>query len=60
MAKALCILGLAISALVLIVFGLDLAIGAPFDRVSKLMDLGFVVCSIVLGYLSWSTFREQV
>ncbi len=60
MAKALCILGLAISALVLIVFGLDLAIGAPFDRVSKLMDLGFVVCSIVLGYLSLSTFREQV
>ena len=60
MAKALCILGLAISALVLIVFGLDLAIGAPFDRVNKVMDIGFVVCSIVLGYLSWSTFREQV
>jgi hypothetical protein len=22
------------------------------------MDVGFVVCSIVLAYLSWSTFRE--
>ncbi len=60
MSKALCILGIAISALVLIVFGLDLAMGTPFNRASKVMDIGFVVCAITLGYLSWSTFREQV
>ncbi|MHB8898304.1 MAG: hypothetical protein ACYC6Y_06115 [Thermoguttaceae bacterium] len=60
MSKALCILGIAISALVLIVFGLDLVMGTPFNGVSKMMDIGFVVCAIILGYLSWSTFREQI
>jgi len=60
MAKALCILGLAISALVLIVFGLDLAINTPFNGVNKMMDIGFVICSGILAYLSWSTFREQI
>ncbi len=60
MAKALCIVGIAISALVLIVFGLDLAIGAPFNGASKIMDIGFVICSGILGYLSWATLREQV
>ncbi len=60
MAKALCILGIAISALVLIVFGLDLAIKTPFNRASMVMDIGFVICSVILGYLSWTTLREQV
>ncbi len=60
MAKALCILGIAISALVLLVFGLDIAMGTPFNRVSSVMDIGFIVCSGILGYLSWSTLREQV
>lgn len=60
MAKALCILGIAISALVLIVFGLDLAMGTPFNGASPMMDIGFVICSGVLGYLSWSTLREQI
>ena len=60
MAKALCILGLAISALVLIVFGLDLAMGTPFNGASKMMDIGFIICSGLLAYLSWSTLREQV
>ncbi len=32
MPKALCILGIAISALVLIVFGLDLVLKMPFNR----------------------------
>lgn len=60
MSKALCILGIAISALVLIVFGLDLAMGTPFNGASKLMDIGFVICAGLLGYLSWTTLREQV
>lgn len=60
MAKALCILGIAISALVLIVFGLDLAMDTPFNGASKIMDIGFVICSGILGYLSWSTLREQI
>jgi hypothetical protein len=60
MSKALCIVGIAISALVLIVFGLDLAIKAPFNGASPMMDIGFVICSGILAYLSWTTLREQV
>ena len=60
MTKFLCIIGLAISGLLLLFFGLDLATGTPFGGASKMMDIGFVVCSGILGYLSWTTFREQV
>lgn len=60
MPKALCIFGIAISALVLIVFGMDLVLKMPFNGVSKIMDIGFMLCSGTLGYLSWSTLREQV
>ena len=60
MPKALCILGTVVAVLLLLVFGVDLALGFPFGGVSWLMDVGFIVCSAVLGYLSWMTFREQV
>jgi len=60
MPKALCIVGIAVAVLLLVVFGLDLAIGFPFGKASQTMDIGFVVCSLVVGYLSWTTFREQV
>ena len=61
MPKALCILGAVTAGLVLLIFGLDLAIGVPpFYKSSQLLDMGFIVCGAILGYLSWSTFREQV
>ena len=60
MPKALAIIGMAISVLLLAVFGLDWATGFPFQGASPTMDIGFVICSAVLGYMSWSTFREQV
>ena len=66
MPKALCIGGMIVSVLLLLVFGLDLVTsmmldsGFPFGGASKMMDLFFVVCSAILGYLSWSTLREQV
>ena len=60
MPKALCILGMAISVLTLLFFGLDIAAGFPFGGVSTIMDGGFILCAIALGYLSWSTFREQI
>jgi len=46
--------------LVLLVFGLDLALGIPFRKASMVMDIGFVLCGIGLGYLSWMTIRQQV
>ena len=60
MPKALAISGMVISVLLLILFGLDLAVGAPFKGVSKAMDVGFVVCAILLGYMGWSAFRDLV
>ena len=60
MPKALCIVGTIVAVLLLLVFGIDLALGFPFGGASWLMDVGFIVCSAVLGYLSWATLREQL
>lgn len=66
MPKALCISGMVISFLLLLIFGLDLVTsmmsegGFPFGGSSPMMDVGFIVCAGVLGYLSWTTLREQV
>lgn len=59
MPKALCIFGMAASVLLLVLFGLDLATGFPFGREAATMDGGFVIAAGILGYLSWSTMREQ-
>jgi hypothetical protein len=59
MPKALCILGVATAALFLLLFGMDLAVGFPFGGASMVMDIIFLLCSGVLGYLSWVTLREQ-
>jgi hypothetical protein len=58
MPKALTIGGMVVSAILLLLFGLDLAIKIPFERVSAVMDIGAVVCALMLGYMSWTTFRE--
>ena len=63
MPKALCITGMAISAVLFILFLWDLATPqwmAPFKRASMMMDIVFILCSVGLGYLSWSTWKEQV
>ena len=57
MPKAFCITGAVVAILLLLVFGIDLGTGFPFDRESWLLDLAMVLCSGMLGYLSWSTFR---
>lgn len=58
MARALTVSGLIVAALVLLLFGLDLALGIPFGRKNVMVDAGFVVCAAVLAYMSWSTWRE--
>ena len=40
MPKALCLVGTVVAALLLLVFGLDLALKFPFHRVSPTMDIG--------------------
>ena len=59
MPKALCLVGTVVAVLLLLVFGLDLAIAFPFHRDSLPMDVGTLVCSVILGYVSWTALREQ-
>ena len=59
MPKALTISGMIVAVLLLLLFGLDLALKFPFDRASVTMDIIFVVCALILGYLSWTVLKEQ-
>ncbi|WP_425397761.1 hypothetical protein [Aeoliella sp.] len=58
MAKAMTFGGMAVAGLSLLLFGLDLATTFPFGRQSWLIDIGFVICAGILGYLSWSAYRD--
>jgi threonine/homoserine/homoserine lactone efflux protein len=59
MTKALTIIGMIVSCLVVILFGADLAVGFPFQKASMLMDGLYLACAFMLGYMSWVSFREQ-
>ena len=60
MAKTLTVLGMVIAVLVLALFALDLAVKIPFERVSVAMDVVAVLCAGILGYLSYTTYKEQL
>jgi ABC-type nickel/cobalt efflux system permease component RcnA len=66
MPKALCLISLVASILIVVLFLADLAMGmlgmdeiAPLRAASTLMDITFVVLGGVMIYLSWATYREQ-
>ena len=59
MPKALCIVGMVVAVLLLLVFGSDLAAGFPFNNASRWMDIGLIACSMILGYISYMTLRQQ-
>jgi hypothetical protein len=62
MPKALCWAGMVIAILVMLLFLFDLVVPAsmaPFKKSSVVLDVLFVLCAGVLGYLSWSTLKEQ-
>lgn len=46
--------GMIVSGLVGILFLADLAAGFPFRRVSIPCDIGFILASGILAYMSWS------
>ena len=58
MARGLTIIGMVVAILLLVLFSLDLAVKVPFQRFSIMMDASFVVCALLLGYMSWSTMKE--
>jgi hypothetical protein len=64
MPKALCILGMVVAILLAVVFLADLAVlrmasGAVSPTMNTIMDVGFILCALMLGFISWSTWREQ-
>ena len=66
MPKALCLLSLVASILIVVLFLADLGMGmlgwieiAPLRMASTMMDITFIILGSVMIYLSWSTFREQ-
>jgi hypothetical protein len=59
MARALTILGMVVAVLIFCLFAVDLAIRMPFERASGLLDTTLIICSAILGYLSWSAYKEQ-
>lgn len=65
MPKALCLIGLVFSALVVLIFLVDIVLGmigsasAPLRMVSLLWDILFILSASGLAYVSWTTYREQ-
>ncbi len=66
MPKALCLISLVASILVVVLFGADAILGmagmadvAPMGYASLLMDIAFSVFGLILVFLSFTTYREQ-
>jgi hypothetical protein len=59
MPKALTVMGMVVAGLIALVFVFDLVLAVPFYKANKTMDVCFIICALILGYLSWSTFKEQ-
>ena len=58
MSKTLPLTGMIVSGRIGILFVADLAAGFPFRRVSVGADVGFLLSSLILGYLSWSVLER--
>jgi len=66
MPKALCLISLVASILIVVLFLADAAMGmfgmqdiAPLRAANMTMDIAFIVLGAAMIYLSWSTYREQ-
>lgn len=58
MSKALSIGGMVVAGLLAVAFGMDLVLGFPFDRANSTMNIGLLVASLTLGYLSFDALRS--
>lgn len=60
MPKALCIISIALSGLLLLLFLLDILLGIPFGKHGGIiMNLGFMLASGIVLTFGILTFREQ-
>lgn len=66
MPKALCLISLVASILIVVLFFADAAMGmlgmgavAPLGSANLIMDIVFVILGGAMIYMSWATYREQ-
>ena len=66
MPKALCLISLVASILIVVLFLADAALGmlgmqdiAPLRAANMMMDIAFVLVGAAMIYMSWATYREQ-
>ncbi|MGB7325191.1 MAG: hypothetical protein WBD31_10000 [Rubripirellula sp.] len=66
MPKALCLISLVASILIVVLFFADAAMGfagmqdvAPMRSASLMMDIVFIVLGSAMIFMSWKTYREQ-
>ncbi|MEE2937107.1 MAG: hypothetical protein VYA84_14070 [Planctomycetota bacterium] len=66
MPKALCLISLVASILIVVLFFADAAMGmlgmgavAPLGSANLVMDIVFVILGGAMIYMSWATYREQ-
>lgn len=67
MPKVLCLTALVISILVFLLFFVDLVLNlagmaslAPFRGAHLGIDVVFTICALIIGTMSFFTFRKQV
>ncbi len=58
MSKLLGFGGMVTAGLIAILFVADLAVGIPFERASLAVDIGFILASLIVAYLSWSVVER--
>ena len=58
MEKWMCLGAMIAAGILLLLFGLDLALGWPFDRAGKVTDILFVVAGAFVLWQGYETWRE--
>lgn len=58
MSKFLCIASTSLSAIIFLIFLLDLAAGIPFGKANVLMDVMFILCAGGVAALSVLSLRR--
>ena len=59
MSKFLCIASTSLSAIIFLIFLLDLAAGIPFGKANALIDIIFILCAGGVAALSVLSLRQQ-
>jgi hypothetical protein len=57
-ARVFGLIGMIVAGLVAVVFLADVVARFPFGRESLAADVGFIVASLLLAYLSWSILER--